>query len=299
MSALTSIVTHALHTIAHVSPWALAAALVAHLVKVVVEARSWHEIVAHTYPEQGRVAFRTTFAGFAAAIGANAVLPARVGEALRVGIVRRRVSDSSIAALSASIALETLIEVFFGVIVILVWVVSGGPLPALRSSHLLPLLHNPLVLIGIGLATIAVALAIRRYRGALRIAAAHWWNGFSILKSPGVFVRRVLGWKVVAWLLRLVTVMAFLAAFHLPASPVIALAVLAGQTVAGAIPLLPGNAGTQQAAIAVTLAGTADLATLVGFGVGMQAALTLADVVLGLVAVALVTPLGRRRMVQV
>ena len=67
------------------------------------------------------------------------------------------------------------------------------------------------------------------------------------------------------------------------------LLVIAAQNLAALLPLAPGNAGTQQAALAFALAGTVSAAAVVGFGVGMQAATALTDVVIGVVAVALVS----------
>jgi hypothetical protein len=66
------------------------------------------------------------------------------------------------------------------------------------------------------------------------------------------------------------------------------LVVVAAQNVAGSVPLLPGNAGTQQAAIGVALAGSASVAGVLGFGVGMQAATAITDLVLGAAALGLV-----------
>jgi uncharacterized membrane protein YbhN (UPF0104 family) len=113
-------------------------------------------------------------------------------------------------------------------------------------------------------------------------------QGFSVVRSPRAFVVRVLSWKLVAWAFRLGSVYAFLVAFHVPAAPWTALVVVAAQNVAASVPLLPGNAGTQQAAIGVALAGTASAAALLGFGVGMQAATAVADIVLGAAALVLV-----------
>jgi hypothetical protein len=87
-------------------------------------------------------------------------------------------------------------------------------------------------------------------------------------------------------------VLAFLLAFHVPATIWTALVVIGAQSVAGAVPLVPGNAGAQQAALAVVLAGTAGAATVVGFGVGMQATTLVADVVAGVGAVVLVAERG-------
>ena len=80
----------------------------------------------------------------------------------------------------------------------------------------------------------------------------------------------------------------FLLAFHIPATLWTVLLVIVAQTAAAAIPITPGNAGTQQAALAVVLAGVASASGVLGFGVGMQAATALADVAVGVVAVTLI-----------
>ena len=67
------------------------------------------------------------------------------------------------------------------------------------------------------------------------------------------------------------------------------LIVVAAQVVASLLPLLPGNAGTTQAALVVGLAGYATAASVVALGVGMQAATSVVDLLLGGLAVGLVT----------
>src|SRR5580765_5510953 len=103
---------------------ALALAVALHVGKLVAEARSWHWILTHAEGGAG-VGFRTSLGAFVGAIGANAVLPARVGEALRVGVVRRRVPSSSVVTIAATIVLETAIEVAFGAAVIAAVVLAG------------------------------------------------------------------------------------------------------------------------------------------------------------------------------
>jgi uncharacterized membrane protein YbhN (UPF0104 family) len=275
-------------SLAGVSLWALALALALHAGKLVAEARAWHWIVSHAH-DASAVRFRTTLGAFVGAIGANAVLPARVGEALRVGVVRRRVPGSSVVTLAATIVLETLIEVAFGATVIVMVVLAGR---TLASGSLVPMppyaASGPIAL---GLAAVAVAAAIALWlagRGRARPFARRMASGFSIVRSPRAFVTGVLSWKLVAWSLRLGSVYAFLVAFHVPAAPWTALVVVAAQNVAGSVPLLPGNAGTQQAAIGIALAGSASAGALLGFGVGMQAATASADLLLGAVALAMV-----------
>src|SRR6185295_1745212 len=78
-----------------------------------------------------RTAVRTTYAAFAGAIGVNAILPARVGEALRLGMMRRRIRGSSVATIGGTMVLETGIEATFGLVVVAAVLLSGrsiGPL---------------------------------------------------------------------------------------------------------------------------------------------------------------------------
>jgi hypothetical protein len=189
----------------------------------------------------------------------------------------------------ATIVLETTLEVIFGVIVIVAAITTGaaaaGSSPIARAAGLLTdpralALSAAIVLVLIGLG--------RLFRGRLRAALVSGAAGFAIIRSPASFLTRVLVWKLLAWALRFAAVFAFLAAFHLPATLWTAAAVVAAQNIAASLPLLPGNAGTQQAAIAVALAGTtASSASVLGFGVGMQAATVALDVVVGVLALTL------------
>ena len=289
MHGAEAMLAGAVHSLAGVSFTMLALAVGLHVGKLGAEARAWHGIVRHAHASRP-VRFRTTLGAFVGSIGANAVLPARVGEALRVGVVRRNVPGSNVVTIAATIVLETAIEVAFGAAVIVAVVLAGrsfgpGDNPAWDVRVLTA---HPLALAGIaclGLVVLALGLVQRKRVGALFARMA---EGFAVVRSPRAFVVHVLSWKLVAWSLRLGSVYAFLVAFHVPAAPWTALAVVAAQNVAASVPLLPGNAGTQQAAIGVALAGSASAAALLGFGVGMQAATTIADLVLGAAALTVV-----------
>jgi uncharacterized membrane protein YbhN (UPF0104 family) len=289
MHGVLAFAVGAWNSLAGVSLGALVVAVALHVGKLVAEARSWHGIVSHAHsPDEVR--FRTTCAAFVGAIGANAVLPARVGEALRVGVVRRRVPGSNVVTLAATIVLETGIEVAFGAAVIAAVVVGGRSFGSDGAAGALGpgLVAHPAVLIGLACLAVVGAAVGLRVRDRARTLASRMAAGFSIVRSPRAFALRVLSWKFVAWALRLGSVYAFLLAFHVPAAPWTALVVVAAQSVAGSIPLLPGNAGTQQTAIGIALAGSASAASLLGFGVGMQVATAAADLVIGVTALALV-----------
>ncbi len=287
---MTDAVTHMLSavsgSVSNVSLGALAVALALHVGKLLAEARSWHWIVRHAHG-RADLGFGTTAGAFVGAIGANAVLPARVGEALRVGVVKKRVEGSSVVTVAATIVLETAIEVVFGLAVIVAVLVAGrhlasgpGGVPGLPAGRF--------VLAAAGIVTVVAALVAYRFRGRARPVLSRMARGFSVLTAPRSLVTGVLSWKLIAWALRFGSVYAFLIAFHVPSAPWTAVVVVAAQNAAGAVPLLPGNAGTQQAAIGIALAGTASATTVLGFGLGMQAATAITDIALGGAALVLV-----------
>lgn len=285
MGNLGALLEGALQSLARVSPWLLLVAVVLHLAKVAAEARAWHGIVAHAH-DGPAVPFRTVLAAFVGSIGANAVLPARVGEAFRVGVLRRHLPGSSVATIVATIALEALIEVIFAVAIVVAALLAGrsiGPL----GSPIGAVIHNPIVLGCTAAVLIAGGLAVVVFRSGARSLARRMARGFAVLHAPRA-LGRVCSWKAAAWTLRIASVVVFLLAFHMPATPWTVLVVLAAQNVAAALPIAPGNAGTQQAALSVAMAGMASTTAVLGFGVGMQAATVLADVVVGAVAIGVV-----------
>src|SRR6476659_1459146 len=134
MDALATVLSGAWQSLATVSLGALAIALTLHVAKVAAEARAWHAIVRHAHAASP-VGFSTTLGAFVSAIGANALLPARVGEALRVGVVRRRVPGSSVVTITATVVLEPAVALAFGAGVLVTVLLAGrwgGPAPALK-----------------------------------------------------------------------------------------------------------------------------------------------------------------------
>lgn len=149
---------------------------------------------------------------------------------------------------------------------------------------------SPVVPVAAGAVVCLAVVAWLTRRAGLAAISRHFAGGFTVLRHPLDFLRDVLAWKVLGWVLRFGSVAAFLLAFGLPAAPATVLAVVAAQALAGVVPLLPGNAGTQQAAIALALAGVATASTSIAFAVGMQAATVVADLAVGVMALPLAAP---------
>ncbi|MCB0873103.1 MAG: flippase-like domain-containing protein [Actinobacteria bacterium] len=263
----------------------LAVGLVLHVLKVAAEARSWHGVLTSSDSRPRPVPFRPVLGAFVSSIGASTFLPGKLADVARVGMLHRRLPSLSIATLSGTVVLETIVESVFGVALIGWWVLSGGGTSRLGVG-------NPLTSpVGLVIAGVVVALAtvlVVRGRGDADSVVARFAAGFRAVRSPMGFLRGVVAWKVAGWTLRSASIAAFLMAFGLSAAPATVAAVIAAQSTAALLPLLPGNAGTQQAAIGFALVGVATATEAVAFGVGMQAATIVADLAIGAAALPLV-----------
>jgi uncharacterized membrane protein YbhN (UPF0104 family) len=129
----------------------------------------------------------------------------------------------------------------------------------------------------------------RIYGARLRPLGAELARGFSALHDVRAYLRQVVLWQLVALALRVGSLLFFLAAFHLPVSLGTAFIVMAAQCVAGAIPLTPGGAGTQQTLLVLALGSAVAAGQVVGFGIGMQLATTAVNVGLAVVSLLLLT----------
>lgn len=116
-------------------------------------------------------------------------------------------------------------------------------------------------------------------------ALARLRQGMRIL-GEGRDLRAALLGQCAAWALRLASIACFLAAFGLTPTPGLVMLVVLAQVLASLVPVTPNGAGAQQGLIVVVLAGAASTGTALAFGIGMQAAVLVADVLAGLAALA-------------
>lgn len=135
---------------------------------------------------------------------------------------------------------------------------------------------------GVGIVVVTAALAAApRLRANLR-------QGASILRTPGVYVRRVVPCQAGAWICRVGVAFAMLAAFGVPATVAVAGLVVIAGGMSTLVPATPGGVGTQQVLVVVALQQVASTASALSFSIGMQVGVTLVNTLLGLAAIALV-----------
>jgi uncharacterized membrane protein YbhN (UPF0104 family) len=249
----------------------LALALVFHLANLTFRAFAWRAVLRAAYPA-APVRLLDVGAAYAAGVAANAYLPARGGEAVKVALLRLRLPGSTVAGLGASSA----VVLVFDALVAAALLGTGwatGALPGVPAPSLASLLA---IGAAVALAGVVVCKA-PRLRAALR-------QGAAILRTPRAYLRGVVPFQAAAWACRIGVVFAMLAAFGVPASlPVAGLVVVAGG-VATAVPATPGGAGTQQLLVVLVLQQVATAASALSFSIGMQVGITITNTLVGLLA---------------
>ena len=125
----------------------------------------------------------------------------------------------------------------------------------------------------------------------LQVRLRRFWlrarQGVVILTTPGRYVHQVAVYQLLGWSCRVAGAFFFLKAFHVEATLKNALLVQVASTLSTLVPATPGGLGPRQALLIVLLAGAASPGTVLAFGVGMELALTVWNVVIGFSALAL------------
>jgi len=256
-----------------------------------VRTRAWRNIVAAAYPAS-RVHWRGIFGAYAAGAAANAILPVRGGDALKLYLAKRQVAESTYPTLVATLAVETLVDLVLSV-ALLVWALDQNVLPGLDALARLRSIdwswadRHPIgaliVLLGV-IAAVALTTVVARRR--VEHLMAELRAGGAILRRPSLYLRRVVTWQLLDWVLRLTTIYWLLRAFHLPANAQTTLLVQVTQSLSTIVPLTPAGIGTEQGLLVYVFSGKAAATKVLSFSVGMKIVLMTITVGVGAVAAA-------------
>jgi uncharacterized membrane protein YbhN (UPF0104 family) len=272
------------HALANMSwSWALVAVGL-NLLSALARGLSWRTVVVQAVPEpHPRVL--DVYSAFFVGIFANGILPGRVGEVVRVGVLARRLPRrrGTWPALLGSVLAHRLLEVGPS-LALIVWVLLAAKVPAWGRESLLGVLAASAVVLLLGLALARRHEAgVEAAAGRLRALVVRARQGLGILRRPQPAALAA-GLQTTAWGLQLAAVWVAMCAFHLALPLIAAAMVLALMNVALILPLWPGNVGVQQAAIALPLVayGVA-YARGFAYGIGLQAIESSVGYVLGIV----------------
>jgi uncharacterized membrane protein YbhN (UPF0104 family) len=263
--------------------WAFIAVAL-NLASALVRGLAWRTVVAQAVPEP-HPRLIDVFSAFFVGIFANGVLPGRVGEVARVGVLAQHLPrrPGTWPALLGSVVAHRLLEILPSLALIL-WVLLFAKVPAWGRDSLLGVLGGGVVLFGAG-----VVFARRheagmpRVAGRLAAALARVRQGLGVLRKPRAAAVAA-GFQTCAWALQLAAVWTAMRAFQLHLPLTAAAMVLALMNVALILPLWPGNVGLQQAAIALPLtAYGVGYARGFAYGIALQAIESSVGYVLGVV----------------
>jgi uncharacterized membrane protein YbhN (UPF0104 family) len=249
------------------------AAIGLNLVSVVVRALAWTTVIRTAmpppYPKPPLV-----FSAFSVGLFANAVLPGRIGELARVGVLAKKMPGrkGAWATLVGTVFAHRVFDVV-PVVLLVLYVVATANIPgSVRVSLVVA------ILIGIGLFVFAYATARHPRQlealeelGPVKRLLTMGRQGLGVMRSP-VGAAVAIFFQICGWVCQLFAVYTAMRAFDIHAPLPAAGVVLLLMNVVTIFPFWPGNVGLVQVAIASALAGYGvEYARGVAYGFGLQA----------------------------
>jgi uncharacterized membrane protein YbhN (UPF0104 family) len=271
----------------------LGLALVCHVVKLVFRAGAWRAIVRAAYPDE-RFKFRSAFGAYVAGVGVNSIVPARGGDVVKMYLAKHRLPEASYSTLAPTLVVETMFD-FVTAGALVVWALASGVLPTRQFYSRIPdvdwkfvLAHTRFTVELLGVLLLAALVAFLWARLRVERFWGHVRQGFAILGDRPRFLRSVIFPQAISWVFRIASLFFFLKAFGVTATVHNALLAQVVDSLATLFPATPGGAGTKQGLTEFIFRGRgASHALLLAFSVGMNIAIVVTNLLLGLAAIGL------------
>jgi uncharacterized membrane protein YbhN (UPF0104 family) len=276
------------HRLAEIGWPAMALALAFYLAHLLARSRAWQNVLRAAYPDR-KVPYTRITAAYLAGAGLNSVVPARVGDAVKIFLAKRSIRRSTYPTVVSSFFVGSVFDTSAGILVFLYALTQGllpqpPELPDLPAFDIAFWAEHPSLLLftltALGIATVVTFALLAR-----RVEA--FWDrvkqGAVVLTDIPLYLRTVALWQAIGWVMRFFSFWFFLEAFHIGGSFQNVLLVMSVQTVSTLLPLTPGGAGAQQALLVATLVGPGPIAVLT-YSVGQQIAIAAWTVILGALA---------------
>ena len=267
-------------------------ALAFYLAHLLARSRAWQNTLGAAYPDRSVPYWRIT-AAYLVGAGMNSVVPARVGDAVKIFLAKRSIRRSTYTTVVSSFFVGSVFDTTVGILVFL-YALTQGLLPKPPELPDLPAFdiafwaqHPSLLLFTLTALGILVVILFAVLARRVEEFWDHIKQGAIVLATPTVYLRTVASWQGVGWVMRFASYWFFLEAFHIGGSFQNVLLVMSVQTISNLLPLTPGGAGAQQALLVATLVGPGPIAVLT-YSVGQQIAIAAWTVVLGAIALIVV-----------
>jgi glycosyltransferase 2 family protein len=270
--------------------WALALGLVCFGLNLTLRSRAFFHSLRAAYPATS-FQWRRIWGAYVAAVGFNAVVPARGGEIIKLFLTRSSIPGSTYPTVASAFFVEAIFDVAAGMVV-LIFAFSQGVFPkppdfSKLSSFDISYLaeHFRLTLFLITVLAVAGLVVFALLSVRMRAFWTRIRQGLTILTDRRRYLREVAAWQAGAWLCRFAAFWFLLEAFRVGGSVRNVLLAFGVGQVAGAVPFTPGGAGVQQALLVKVFAASAPTAVVAAYSVGQQIAIAVFTALLGLGAV--------------
>ena len=265
--------------------WVVVAILL-NLLSTLARSLAWRTVIHQAMPPP-HPRFVYIFSAFCIGLLGNAVLPGRVGELARVGVLTRRLPGRSTWAILAGTVVAHRVFDIVAVMLLIGFVILTAPVPDWAITSMVVLIS-----VGVVLLLVSVLSARRHHRAVLdelgpaRRLLTMARTGLGVMRAPLPAAVAVF-YQCIGWTLQLLAVYAAMLAFSIDEPLAAAGLVLVLMNVAGIFPLWPGNVGLVQAAVALPLVSYGiSYAHGFAFGIGLQAIEASVGVGLGLLFLA-------------
>jgi uncharacterized membrane protein YbhN (UPF0104 family) len=208
----------------------------------------------------GRIGWCRAAASYGAGSFANSLLPARVGDGVRIALFSRSLEGQNPAWTSSGLFLLLGATRSLALLGLVAGAVALGALP----------LWTVFILVGLASTAAAVALTVRRTEARSRFS--HLLDAFRAFgRSPRASIA-VIGWGIGSTVARLLAATAIAAALGVSKPLLAALVIIPAIELAGLLPLTPGNVGITSGAVAVALrARGIELSSALTIGIALHA----------------------------
>ena len=260
---------------------AIAIALGFHLAKILLRTIAYRNILRASYPAEG-IRWAPVAGAYIAGVGVNSIVPGRGGDLVKLYLIRHRYPATNYATLASTLVAETALDFVLATLFFL-WALTQGVVPSIHTPSFdwgWLFSHSQATATIVALLTVlAIWLAWKASRSAS--LKERLGRGIAILRDRRRYVREVASWQVLSWVCRIASLYFFLRAFHITATVHNALLAQVVVCLSTLRQFSPGGAGTKQGFLVAILHGQASTSRLLAFSIGMYAAVTLFNVVLG------------------
>jgi uncharacterized protein (TIRG00374 family) len=270
--------------------WLLLLGLLCFGGNITLRSRAYFHSLRAAYPATV-FQWRRIWGAYFAAVGFNAVVPARGGDIIKLFLTRSSIPGSSYPTVASAFFVESVFDATVGVLV-LIFAFTQGVFPkppdfaklnsfdiSYLAQHFRFTLFLLTALAVLGLVLFAVLSArVKAFWARVR-------QGLTILGDRPRYLREVASLQALAWAFRFAGFWFLLEAFGVGGSVNNVLLVFAVNQVAGAVPFTPGGAGVQQALLVKVFATSAPTAVVAAYSVGQQIAIAAFTAAVGLAAI--------------